>query len=72
LLIESPDAVSYSKLLLVYGTPRREYLATEAGCTSIEVHLDCQSNHKYLEGSLPLDSKNGILEKYIFKPFTLE
>jgi len=31
----------------------------EDGCTSTDTHRDNQSNHKYREGSLLKDSKNG-------------
>ena len=41
--------VLYSKLLLKYGTPVKEYRAADEGCISIEDHFDCQSNHRYLE-----------------------
>jgi hypothetical protein len=32
---------------------------TDEAEISIEDHLDCQSNHKYLEGSLFIESRNG-------------
>jgi hypothetical protein len=42
-------------------------LAIDEGCTSIDDHLDCQSNHKYLEASLFIESKKGISIKKVFK-----
>jgi len=59
--------VLYSKLLLKYGTPVKEYRAADEGCISIEDHFACQSNHKYLEASLFRDIKNGISKNGIFK-----
>jgi hypothetical protein len=59
--------VSNSKDLEKYGTPDNEYLADDEGCTSIDDHLDCQSNHKYLEGSLLADIKKGISSSVEFK-----
>jgi hypothetical protein len=58
--------VSNSEDLAKYGTPDSEYLAAEEGCTSSEDHLDCQSNHKYLEGSLFSETKNGTSRKVEF------
>jgi hypothetical protein len=51
--------VEYSKLLLEYGSPSREYLEGDEADISIEDHLDCQSNHKYRDGSLFIETKNG-------------
>jgi hypothetical protein len=44
----------------------------EAGCTSIEDHLDCQSNHKYLVGSDFIEIKKGMSKKVEFKEFQTE
>jgi hypothetical protein len=44
----------------------------EAGCTSIEDHLDCQSNHKYLVASDFIDTKNGISRKVELREFHTE
>jgi hypothetical protein len=45
----------------------------EDGCTSIVDHLDCQSNHKYLDASLLKESKNGISKnKRLLAALTLE
>jgi hypothetical protein len=61
----SPKPVVYSKDLFEYGRPSKEYLETEDADISIEAHLDCQSNHKYLEGSLFIETRNGKSIKYI-------
>jgi hypothetical protein len=57
---------------LKYGTPESENLAIEAGCTSIEDHLDCQSNHKYLVASDFIDTKNGISRNVELREFHTE
>jgi hypothetical protein len=64
--------VSNSLDFFTYGAPDKENLAIEAGCISIEDHLDCQSNHKYLEGSDFIDTKKGISKKVEFKEFQTE
>jgi hypothetical protein len=56
----SPAWVSNSSDFEKYGTPDREYLAILAADISVDDHLDCQSNHKYLEGSLLADIRKGI------------
>jgi hypothetical protein len=50
-----------------YGNPANEYLAIDDGCTSIEDHLDCQSNHRYLAASLFKEIKKGISVKLVFR-----
>ena len=57
----------YSNFFEAYGSPANEYLAIDDGWTSMEDHLDCQSNHKYLAASLFNDNKNGISVKLVFK-----
>jgi hypothetical protein len=63
----SPRLLVYSNFLEEYGNPASEYLAIDEGCTSIEDHLDCQSNHKYLAASLFRDNKKGMSVKLVFK-----
>jgi hypothetical protein len=57
---------------LKYGTPDNENLAIEAGWTSIEDHLDCQSNHRYLVGSDFIEIKKGMSRNVEFKEFQTE
>jgi hypothetical protein len=57
---------------LKYGTPDRENLAIEDGWISMEDHLDCQSNHRYLEASDFIATKKGMSKKVEFKEFHTE
>jgi hypothetical protein len=64
-LKSSPKPVKYSNDLLEYGKPKSEYLETDEAEISIEDHFDCQSNHKYLDGSLFIETIKGKSKKYI-------
>lgn len=44
----------------------------EDGCISIDDHLDCQSNHKYLVASDFIESKNGMSKNVEFNEFQTE
>jgi hypothetical protein len=44
----------------------------EAGCTSTEDHLDCQSNQRYLLASDFIDTRNGISKNVEFSEFQTE
>jgi hypothetical protein len=63
--------VENSKVLEKYGKPASEYFAIEDGWTSIVDHLDCQSNHKYLDASLLNDSRNGTPKNKVLLAFLI-
>ena len=58
-----------SKVLEKYGKPAREYFAIDDGWTSILDHLDCQSNHRYLDASLLNDNRNGTPKNRVLLVF---
>jgi hypothetical protein len=63
--------VEYSNVLEKYGRPAREYFAIDDGCTSIDDQRDCQSNQRYRDASLFIDSKNGISKKRVLLLFQM-